>query len=155
VVAVFCFHVNFMYRFFWEFGRQPFIYHNFQADLLDACDWLKPRLDDVDAVFCTTSGTNQPHIILLVGLGYDPHEWFRQKLDVGVGGEWDVYRRIGKLFFVYSTIDPAALESIRKRKSNPRVVLITRPDELSQLPSTRQIARPDGNVTLRIVDRRF
>ncbi|MHC4498291.1 MAG: glycosyltransferase family 39 protein [Planctomycetota bacterium] len=65
-------NARYLSRFYGEYNRRPAIYHGFHVDLIEACRWLRPRFDNVEAVFCTTQGMNQPYIITLVALGYDP-----------------------------------------------------------------------------------
>src|SRR4029078_9582148 len=71
---------------------------DYQGALLDAARWIRPRLADHEAVFCTATGMTQPFAVMLVGLQYDPSRWFRDVKTVRPG-EFDHYVRVGRLYF--------------------------------------------------------
>jgi len=171
-------------RFFGEFNRNPEIYHKFHVDLLEACEWLRPRLDKVDAVVCTTGidprdpllRFNQPYIVTLVGLSYQPVEWFAEPHVVYSSlpapgwsafsdakvmpktGEWDVYTRYGKMHFTYDT---AWVKTLLDLPDGARVVFILRPDERLARPGlldrdkAHPIIDPQGKPQLLIFDETF
>jgi len=140
----------YLYNFYSKFSRQPLVYNYFSVDLIEACDWLKPRFDDFDAVFCTAKSLNMPHIITLVALGYDPNRWFSEPREFTTQGEWDYYTRYGKMHFMYENIFKKPAERYRP----DRVLFILRPEEVSlENPSLRvihKILRPDGQPVLLI-----
>ncbi|MBN1347440.1 MAG: glycosyltransferase family 39 protein [Phycisphaerae bacterium] len=147
IAAVFL-NVRFLHTFFGEYNDRPRVYDfYFHVDLLEACEWLRPRLKDLDAVYCTTLMTNTPYIVTLVGLEYDPRQWFSDERDPLWLGPWLNYSRYGKMHFVYGR-DPrtAWQRAVRGLASNgrkDRVVFIARPGELpSKTPPVEQIVGP-------------
>jgi 4-amino-4-deoxy-L-arabinose transferase-like glycosyltransferase len=164
-IAVLLFNALYLPKFYGAFNRIPHIYHSYHVDLLKACEWLKSRFDGIDAVFVTTRGMNQPYIITLVGLSYDPHQWFADTKVVHAPGEWDVYLRYGKMHFMYPGGTYGWLPSMRKLKNNgrhDRVVLILRPEETRALNRALQldlrtpaqvIEGPEGSVPLLVFDK--
>src|SRR5262249_24490268 len=88
-------NVVFLSVLFGEYSGRPAIYHVYHADLVEACDWLRPRLDDYDAVFVTSRGMNQPFAVTLVSLGYDPRRWLDEERQIETGGTWDIYTGYG------------------------------------------------------------
>ena len=151
VAAVAIFNARFFYHFYGEFNRRPEVYHMLHTDLVEACQWLRPRLGDFDAVYFTASNYNMPYVITTVALGYDPKKWFSEPLDVNTPGEWDIYTRYGKLYFLY---DNSVLLFIKERQKDGRALLIMRPGELNldnpQQQIIHRIIRPDGEAVLLI-----
>jgi 4-amino-4-deoxy-L-arabinose transferase-like glycosyltransferase len=143
-VAAVGLNVRFLHTFFGAYNDRQRVYHiGYHVDLLQACDWLRPRLDHVDAVYCTTIGMNTPYIVTLVGLGYDPQQWFKDHRDPIWLGPWLNYRRYGKMNFVYphrgrSPWRPI-LEGLSKNGRSDRVILIFRPGEVP-------LKRPDYEI---------
>ena len=149
--AVVIFNVRFFYHFYGEYNRRPPVYHMLHTDLVEACQWLRPRLDDFDAVYFTAGNFNMPYVLTAVALGYDPKRWFSEPLDVNTPGEWDIYTHYGKLYFLY---DNSLLPSLKERHKNGRTLLVMRPGELNLENPGQQvlhkIVRPDGEVVLLI-----
>ncbi len=141
-----------LHRYFGEYARDPKTYHQFQTDLVQACEWLRPRFDDTDIVFCTISELNMPYIVTLVALGYEPEQWFRdKKLDLPLDG-WDTVIQYGKMRFAYlpEEVD-RTVESLKQDGLPQRVVFILRPGQLNlKQEPIHEIRRPDGATTLLI-----
>jgi len=118
--------------------------------VVEACDGLRARVDDGDAVFCTTDGMNQPYIITLAALGYDPQRWFHEQRDLSfVTSEgFDIYTRYGKMHFMYGQSFMPALTELQQSNQLNRVIFIVRPGELGLEGPIHQIYRPDGEVAL-------
>jgi len=150
VVVVVGLNARYLHRFYGEYNRRPQIYHRYHVDLVEACDWLRPRFDDVDAVFCTTDGMNQPYIITLAALGYDPQRWFSEQRDLSfVTSEgFDIYTRYGKMHFMYGLSFMPALRELRQKSPQSRIIFIVRPGELGLKGPIHQIYGPDGEATL-------
>ncbi|MFA5252444.1 MAG: glycosyltransferase family 39 protein [Phycisphaerae bacterium] len=150
MASVIALNARFFYHFYGEFNRRPEIYHMFHVDLIEACDWLKPRFDDFDAVYITTEGFITPYVITTVAIGYDPQKWFSEPHEFTAPEEWDIYTRYGKLYFMY--------KDYFKRPDTKflpdRTLFIIRPDETpienTPLKVIREIVRPDGVVVLLI-----
>ncbi len=142
-------NVRFLHIFFGEYNRQERVYHlGYHVDLLDACAWLRPKLEDVDAVFFTTRGWNQPYIVSLVGLRYDPDQWFTQEREVHTPGEWDQVARYGKIRFLYRPWANAQLNELRENGRKDRVLFVVRPGEVKIQKPLEVIRRPDGQPVL-------
>jgi hypothetical protein len=121
-------------RFVWlylgEYGRTPAVYHAFHVDLMRACDRLRPRLDGIDAVFCTVTEMNMPYSVLVVGLGSTPAQWFSEPHRTLAVGGWDTHVRDGKLNFLYWDDWKPAYEALRRNGRPDRVLFLVRPGEL-------------------------
>ncbi|GAI45982.1 unnamed protein product, partial [marine sediment metagenome] len=141
-------NARYLHRFYGEFNRRPEIYHSFHVDLIEACRWLRGRLDDVDAVFCTTEGMNQPYIITLVALEYEPARWFREGRDFITLGNYDFYTRYGKIHFMYGNSFVPALTELQQSTEDKNVIFIVRPGELGLKNPIHRIYRPDGREVL-------
>jgi 4-amino-4-deoxy-L-arabinose transferase-like glycosyltransferase len=147
-IAVIGLNTRYFYHFYGEYNRRPEIYHDFHVDFLQACQWLRPRFDQFDAVFCTTRNLSMPYVVSLVMLGYDPNRWFSEPKEFFTEGEFDCYTRYGKMYFMYDKFFKPPAEQFRA----DRVLLIIRPNEIPLPDPARQviqkISRPDGTVTL-------
>jgi 4-amino-4-deoxy-L-arabinose transferase-like glycosyltransferase len=142
-------NIRYFHRFYGEYNRQPEIYHLYHTDLVEACEWLKPRFDEFDAVFCTTKGMNMPYIITLVVLGYEPNRWFNEKCErFIIEGQDDLYTRYGKMYFMYDEL----FKPPEEKYLAGRVLLIIRPGEVELPDPNKQIIhkirRPDGQEAL-------
>ena len=153
LVIVIIFNVRYLKRFYGEYNRDPRVYHSYQADFVEACQWLRPHLDDVDAVLWTTKVANQPYIITLVTLGHDPQRWFDEPRRFVTPDEFDLYTRYGKMFFVYEGQFEPELAQLQKLTRQDRVIYIVRPGEIEFENPAHKIFNPEGEEVLRIYDR--
>jgi hypothetical protein len=143
-------NLNYLYRFYVTFPRDPEVYHYFHTDLVEACEWLKPRFDDFDAIYVTTNGLNMPYVVTAVVLNYDPKRWFSEPIEfapapppgVELPCEWDFYTRYGKMHFLYDYSTFSFVE-LQKKFAPGRVLLILRPDEYPALIYFEELERPD------------
>jgi 4-amino-4-deoxy-L-arabinose transferase-like glycosyltransferase len=144
---------RFLLYFFGEHTRRPLVYRNFHVELVEACDWLRPRLAQADAVFITTAGMTEPYVVTLVALGYDARQWFRDQREILKIGEWEHYARVGKLHFLYDPdASQKALAELRKNGRADRVIFIVRPGELKLRDPVRAILAPNGQPLLLIYE---
>jgi 4-amino-4-deoxy-L-arabinose transferase-like glycosyltransferase len=143
--AVITINARYLPRFYGSYNTLPSVYNTFNVDLVEACKWLRPRLDRYDAVFCTKNDINMPYIISLVTLGYDPNRWFSEPREHTTINEFDYYTRYGKMNFMYG---PAYNASLPQLKPDDRVLFIVRPGELDLKNPIHQILRPDGTPAL-------
>jgi hypothetical protein len=205
-------NVRYLHGFFGEYNRRPYIYHRYHEDLVEVCrDWLRPRLDQYDAVFVTTdtaatfrryapafgmadssqflrqylpaysdvycppASVNQPYIIMLHELDYDPQRWLDDvKVRDPSAGMFDRYLRCGKLHFLYAGLRPAgqqlqveapyapAIEELKNNGKPDRVLFILRPGEEKTLDGVGdlgdpvfQVVRPDGRTVLVLREKTF
>ncbi len=134
------FNARFFYHFYGDFNRNGEVYHLFHVDLMEACDWLKPRFDDFDAVYITTRVLNMPYVITAVAMSYSPEKWFSEPIELaktppagtymkpGMPCEWDFYTRYGKMHFIYDYSN-FSISDLQKKFAPGRVLLILRPDD--------------------------
>jgi 4-amino-4-deoxy-L-arabinose transferase-like glycosyltransferase len=141
-IVVIGMNIKYLHYFYGKYSREPDVYHYFHTDLVEACEWLQPRFNDFDIVFCTANGLNMPYVISTVVLGYDPKLWFSQPRDFITIGEWDYYTRYGKMHFLYDYSTFSFLE-LQKNFAPGRVLLILRPEEYTALIGFEELERPD------------
>jgi 4-amino-4-deoxy-L-arabinose transferase-like glycosyltransferase len=164
VAIILALNVRFIRELFGEdFRRQKSSVSVYTSDVLEAAQWLRPQLKDVDAVFITGLATHAD-IVTLVGLEYDPRPWFREPRDMIRGplpdGRFrfeDLYLRYGKIHFMLTDSSIAELEKLLHNGRPDRVVFIVRPGELGldkHGPPVREIRDPEGRPVLWIFDLR-
>jgi 4-amino-4-deoxy-L-arabinose transferase-like glycosyltransferase len=156
VVAVIILNVKFLHDFYGKYNREDKIWESYHIDLLEACKWLRPRLNDFDAVFCTKTKMNMPYIVSLVALEWEPGRWFNEPRDFTTIGEWDYCIRHGKMYFMTARFDSMS-DFVGSAFSNAGyrpggVLLIIRPNEMYIKDPKRQILHrvigPHGKETL-------
>jgi hypothetical protein len=135
----------------------------FGFDTLQAAQWLRPHLDEADAVFITGTAIHAD-IISLVGLGYEPQRWFLEPRELhgpmpdgNYKGEY-IYSRYGKIHFLFDDASLAALNALAANGRQDRVILIVRPGELDlgrRMQPVREIRNAMNQVTLWILDERL
>jgi 4-amino-4-deoxy-L-arabinose transferase-like glycosyltransferase len=152
-IAVVAHTVYFARIYFGDYFRQPTAYVEFHADLLEASRWLKARFSDADAVFCTTIGPPMPYVIMLVGLEYDPREWFQAPRSFVQRDVWEACMRFGKVHFDYDGYADGLRKVLARNERPDRVVWIVRPGEHSLRDPDFEIRRPDGQPALWICER--
>ncbi|TMQ72503.1 MAG: hypothetical protein E6K80_02660 [Candidatus Eisenbacteria bacterium] len=152
LIAGLVFDGRFLVRFFGEWNRRPEIYFPYHTDLLQVARWLEPRLMDVDAVFCTVTGLNQPWSILAVGTEHDPRLWFAEPRDRREG-EYDLYVRYGKMHFMYADWWVPEIQRLVHDGRPERVLFIVRPGELNLRQPIYVVRGPDGRDALWVVER--
>ncbi|MBL8879409.1 MAG: hypothetical protein JNG88_09850 [Phycisphaerales bacterium] len=130
-----------------EYNRRPRVYHDFFVDLLEACDFVRPRLAQADVVFIGDTGMPYAYVVTLVGLQYDPHRWLIEPRDWERSG-WDTYRRFGKLRFLSQESVVHELAQLRLASDGRRALLIVRPEQYGQRAPLLEIKRPDGQAVL-------
>jgi 4-amino-4-deoxy-L-arabinose transferase-like glycosyltransferase len=133
---------------FGEYDRRPAIWHGFQADLLQASEWLRGHARAGEPVVCSVTGFNEPWSLMLVGMKKDPLDWFKGPKEMRTINGWDVYTRIGDWWFLY---DPADVQR-RVLTPQPGVAsrptwLVVRPGEVHETP-LQKIADPQGRESL-------
>lgn len=168
-IAVVALNVAYLSFFYGDYNRRPEIYRGFQVAMLEAGTKLRQRLKDADAVFCTAvPPVNQPYIVSLVALSYDPKDWFAGPHVVftdepgawsSVAGteayknpeEWDYHVRYGKMNFLY-----CGRRLVRTPDQREHVVLLPWAPVLAELDKIRPqdrvvfIIQPGENaVTIR------
>jgi 4-amino-4-deoxy-L-arabinose transferase-like glycosyltransferase len=147
-LAVAAINARLWVSYFGEYGRRAEIRSDFQVDLVKAVDWLRPKLDDVDAVFCTSRGFRMPYVITLVGLSYEPRQWFADPREMCDGGGWDLCLRYGKIRFVYNSGQWGELERFRSDGRPERIALVVRPGEVPGLEPAEVVRAHNGRELL-------
>jgi 4-amino-4-deoxy-L-arabinose transferase-like glycosyltransferase len=145
-------NIRYLHNFYYEYNRQPEVYHGYYSDLVEACEWLRPRFDkdEINAVFCSTNGMGMAYIVTLVCLKYEPERWFKEERHFETIDEFDFCLNYGKLYFIYDSSSPIILEKLRGFGFKDNVIFIVRPNELNLKEPVHEIHRPDGQVTLQI-----
>jgi 4-amino-4-deoxy-L-arabinose transferase-like glycosyltransferase len=146
---------RFTFVFFGDFNRRWDTYQMFNADLLEASRWVRPKLDQVDAVVISgesSAAMEEPFVVVLVGLAYDPDRWFSDAVEVERRPGLDLYRRFGKVRFIFDDADRDAVRSLRNNGRPDRVLLVLRPGEWSGQTPVHEIRLPDGRPTFLIYD---
>ncbi|HEX9445466.1 MAG TPA: hypothetical protein VGA73_15200, partial [Candidatus Binatia bacterium] len=161
-LAVIALDARFLREFFGEsFNRQKYSLAVWTADIFEAAEWLKPRLGGLDAVFITGYATH-PDIVTLVGLGYDPRQWFRDVRELAHGPLPDgrykyayIYHGYGKIHFMFGAAGEASLKRLTANSRADRVVFIVRPGEWAlskRFSPVHEIVNPKGQTVLQIFD---
>jgi 4-amino-4-deoxy-L-arabinose transferase-like glycosyltransferase len=141
--------VRSMATYFGTWPDRPGIYFLFHADFMQACEWVRPRARNVDAVFWTTSGVNMPFAMTLVGLGYDPARWLGDPKDIRPDENgWDHYVRYGNNYFLYGQLCRPYVEAMQADGRRERVLLVVRPHELGLEHPVHVIRGPGGEELL-------
>jgi hypothetical protein len=154
--------IEFLHTFFGEFNTEPEKYFVGHSDLLEACKWLKPRLSEVDAVFVTPTGMSHPYMYTLVGLQYDPQQWFHDQREMmngplpgGAYRNEQIGLRYGKMHFMFLDSGQKALDALSWNQRPDRVILIVRPGESTlenQIEPSYRILDPQGHPSLLIFE---
>lgn len=130
-----------------EYNRRSRVYHDFFVHLLEACEFVRPRLAQYDLLFVDDTGMPYPYVVTLVGLEYDPQRWLREPRDWEPGG-WDTYRRFGKVRMLAQESVVEELARLRRAPQQIRALLIVRPGQYEQASPLLEIKRPDGQPVL-------
>lgn len=141
--------------FFVRYNRDPDIWEFFNADLLEAVTWVKPRFHDADAMFVSMSSSSamdQPFVIALFGLDYDPAAWFADAKDVEHRADTDVVRSVGKIHFLFERKDVDALYQLAANGRPDHVIIIARPGEWHRGEPVYTVYLPDGRPSYLIYD---
>jgi len=150
--CVFVTNIFYWNDYFGRYSRRIPVYYAYHADLNEACQWLKPRFNDIDSVFITTNRMNQPYINTLVSLDYDPSQWFKDEHLISKSGEWDIHVKYGKMNFMYGDLWLPIIKELQENGKNDRVIFILRPEDLDLKDPVYEIKDPEGNPGLYIYD---
>ena len=141
-----------------EYGRRPDAYVRFNQSLLDACAWVAPRLQEVDAAFFTSRAPGAAAdtlTVTLVGLRWDPSAWFDEERRFRRVEGRDYLVRYGKVHLLVGGEGAAALARFREDGRPNRVFLVLRPED-SRLPDPVHVIRdPVGRPVLLIHEETF
>ena len=146
---------GFAHTFFGDYDTRRDVRHYFNADLLEASAWLRARLGDADAVFIScrdSAALNQPFVVALVGLGYEPEQWFRDTKDVTQRPDTDVYRRFGKVHFLFGESDLSAVRDLESNGRPDHAIFVLRPGESTRGRPVQEIRDPDGSTAFLIYE---
>jgi hypothetical protein len=150
VMVVIGSNVHYLAHYYGEWNARELVYRCFHVDLMAAARWLKPRWDGTDVLLCTTQNMNQPYVELLVGLGYEPEQWFRDTRKTLPVEPWEIYTQVGRMHFLYWP--NSAYEVNRDLHANGKkdhVVIFARPGEMRWLPAPEGVVTgPDGKESL-------
>lgn len=148
-------NIYYFRTYFVHASKNMGVYDQFHGDLVEACEWLKPRFDDFDAVIFTQF--NMSNIVTVVTIGYDPNKWFNEPMEAITSGEWDHYIRNGKMYFFYSyffaDMQEFTMYALKDKEYQPgRVLLIVRPGMVNladpKVKLMHKIIGPNGTERL-------
>jgi hypothetical protein len=146
-------NARYLHWYFVTWDRSPEVQQTYHADLVEAFEWIRPRLTKWDAVYVTTVGTNQPHSVALVTLRWDPERWLREPRATARTAEgWEVTGRFGTIRFLYGQAWRPELDAMNSDSVEQHVLFVLRPGELGLEHPTRVITRPDGKPALWLFD---
>ncbi len=148
LVAAVSLNVRYLRYYYTGYNRELTIHALFHVDYLQACDWLKPRFDDYDIIFCTTNSLNMPYMLTLVALNYDPNRWFTDRREFFTYEEWDYCSRWGKMVFLYQGMYLPDPKELKKKAVGKRILYILRPGELGLTNPIYRITDPTGKDCL-------
>ncbi len=143
---------RFLDYYFRVHPRRPAVQLSFQPDLVDAATWLRPHVSSADAVLVTTTRMNMPYVVMLVVLGYDATQWFRDERVVREVGGWNRYYRVGKLYFLYPESAAPMLDGLRQGARDKRAFFVLRPGEMGLANPVHTTYGPTGEPALIIYD---
>jgi hypothetical protein len=147
---------RFLKRFFVDYDRDRDVRLAFDADLLEASAWLRPRLDRYDAVFVTTEGGGalmQPFVLTLVGLDYDPARFLAEPHEVRSRPDTDLQVAYGKIRFLFEPKDLGAIHELEGNRTSELVAFVVRPGQLGLTDPVHVVRAPDGSELLWICER--
>lgn len=129
-------HAIFVAYFFGPFNREQDRLLARQVDVKQACDWLRPRMNSVDAVFFTEEDLIIPHDNILLWLNYEPRDWFAGVRAYATGAppyyRRHVCTRFGKIRVMYHPEESAReLDQLADNGKVDHVVMILRPDQIA------------------------
>ncbi|HEX4823839.1 MAG TPA: glycosyltransferase family 39 protein [Candidatus Polarisedimenticolaceae bacterium] len=137
------------------YNRDVNTWQYFNVDLLEALDWVKPRFDGADGVWISmtsSSAMEQPFVLALVELGYDPKRWFADKKVVMPRSDTDLVRSVGKIHFIFTPEDAEPLRELGKDARQDHVLIIARPGEWHRGEPAHTVYLPDGRPSFLIYD---
>ncbi len=141
------------------FNREPGKRFHGHVAFLEACEWLRPRLDGYDAVFLTGAGVPHPYMYALAGLRYDPARYLADDKELVAGplpdGRYrdsDVVFRVGKLHFMLDDRWRAEVERLKASPARERVAVVVRQPQPGLPEPALEIRGPDGDLQLLVFD---
>jgi hypothetical protein len=143
--------------YFGDYIRRTEVRAHFHPDLVEAVEWLRPRFEQFDAVFCGAESFNMPYVVTLVALDYEPRQWFAGVREMHDGGGWDLYTRCGKMRFVFNDRQWDELAALRANGRPDHVAFIISPDAVSArlvpgIRPTKVIRSASGHALLWICE---
>src|SRR5258706_70265 len=114
--------------------------------ILQAASWIQPHLKEADAVVVQQAWIAHPYVFTLVGLGYDPEQWFRDRREIVRGpladGTYpyeDVYLSYGKIHFMFADSSVPALRNLAQNGRRDRVFFIVMPGDMGLDKQSRPV----------------
>jgi 4-amino-4-deoxy-L-arabinose transferase-like glycosyltransferase len=146
---------RFVGPFYRDFNRDATMVQYFNADLLEALDWVKPRFAGADELWVSmtvSSAMDQPFVLALVGLDYDPKRWFSEAKETVHREDTDRIRSVGKIHFIFAGDDAAPLRALSQDSAQSHVLVIARPGEWHRGEPVHTVFLPDGRPSFQIFD---
>jgi hypothetical protein len=122
-----------------------------------ACEFIRPQINDVDAVIFTTRERTFIYAPTLVYLQHDPRKWFDE---VRVRAEDDIAKvdlcvQYGKVYFLYATSPLKDVLARTDGRGSKRVLVVLTPGEFGlsdRIKPVKTIQSPDGKTMLEVFD---
>lgn len=157
---------------FGAYNKHPFVRQHYQADLVEALTWLRPRVGEADAIFISGLGHNLPYIVALVVWGYEPAKWFaeprellpnRSGKDPRRSGEWEIVTQFGKVRFFYEpTQPPEGWNEVASDEKEDRVYIVSPPqlpqwllDPSATTMPAYEVRREGERIAIQVFERRL
>jgi hypothetical protein len=149
--------VRFLGTYFGDYSRGPRAYVNWSQDLLDACAWLRPRLDALDAVFITreTAVGLHAYAVVALGLDYSPHRWFAEDRRVIEVNGVQYCAGFGKIQFLLGNSVDQVFARLRAEGRVHRAAFVLRPGETTELEPSFAVRLPNGQPSLLVYETSF
>jgi hypothetical protein len=151
-LAVVLLDARFLLNYFTEYPRRQLVYESYQADLVEACMWIRPRMGAADGVFFSAQDMNAPYVVSLVVLAYEPAQWFRDVRGTRTLDGWDICTQTGKLHFLFDAADRAVLGELERNGRPEHVILVLRPGEMRGRQPAYIVDAPDGTPYFEVYD---
>ena len=146
-------NVRYLPWYFVTWDRSPEVQQTYHADLVEAFEWIRPQLSKWDAIYVTTSGTNEPFSVALATLRWDPARWLSEPRATALTTEgFEVTGRFGPIRFLYGQLWRPELDAMNSDNRDQHVLFVLRPGELGLEHPTKVIRRPDGQPALWLFD---
>ncbi len=147
LILILIFNVRFFREYFSDdFYRQRYLSGAYGPGILQAASWIQPHLKEADAVVVQQAWIAHPYVFTLVGLGYDPEQWFRDRREIVRGpladGTYpyeDVYLSYGKIHFMFADSSVPALRNLAQNGRRDRVFFIVMPGDMGLDKQSRPV----------------
>ena len=144
----------FLWRLFVTRNHEQAVFQSQHVDFVEACHWLRGRLDEYDAVAFTVTETTLVYSVTLVALEYDARRFGAEPREYGPG-PWERCLRYGHVYFLERGVRERLLRELGSNARGDRLLLFLRPQDEPLGTLVREFHDFAGNVTLRAMEARL